>query len=53
MKPKLPILDSKELIEQAKQHKQEAQYHKWDWKTFENGYLTCYADMLIEANKSK
>jgi len=48
---KLPVYNSKELADQAKQHTETVRDHKWDWDTFYIGYLTCYADLMIKANE--
>jgi hypothetical protein len=50
---KLQKYNSKELVEQAKQHQDTVKDHKWDWDTFYNGYLTCYADLMLKANERR
>jgi hypothetical protein len=49
----LPRLDSKQLTDHAEQHKEMVKDHKMDWNTFFNGYLTCYADLMLEATEPK
>jgi len=49
----LSRLDSKQLVEQADQHKEMAKDHKMCWNTFFSGYLACYADLMLEATEPK